>query len=252
MSYPGAMLWRTAYEVDFTAQTTQDLKGGGDGNKTIDGKTWLLGNSANCTSIDVTNGVGIVFVASATITGYYEGGATRNAPNLTLPISSALALYDLNQNAVRVVTRIQLTNADTAAEGGKLFMEYVSTPANQNAAIAKWFNGGAISFATNESHAPTFTNPYPTNSSNGTDDLLGLVFIPDKGWQAWSGLLATGDKMRLRNQRGSFKQAMGAPAILQGSDVRLGLCQVTNNNTASLTTTFTHMRVDFCDLLPAI
>ena len=45
-SVPYTSAFTTAYSVDFTALASQNLLTGGNGNKTIDGKTWVLANSA--------------------------------------------------------------------------------------------------------------------------------------------------------------------------------------------------------------
>jgi len=245
-------LWRTAYEQDLTTLANQNIKTGGNGNKTIDGKVWLWANDANCASANVVNGTGIVIVANATATGFYEGAIVRSAPNLTIPVLSLMPLFDICQNAIRVMVRMVLTGADAAAEGGKLFLEYVTTPENQNVSIGKLFSAGSLGFIVNDALNPTFAQPYPFNTTSNADDILSIIFWPNKGWETHSGLYVAGEKMRLRSSRSSFWQNTGTPSIRFATDVRLGICQVTNNATASLTTTFTHLRVDFHDRHPAL
>ena len=58
--------WVKAYEVDFAAQATQDIKAGGDGPYTIDGKQWTASGSALASTLSLTNGVGLEFVSSTT------------------------------------------------------------------------------------------------------------------------------------------------------------------------------------------
>lgn len=251
MTFRSGGLWRTGYEVDLTTLANQNIRTGGNGNKTIDGKVWLWANDANCASANVVNGQGIVIVASATATGFYEGTIGRSAPNLTLPVLSAVPNFDICQNVLRVTTRMVLTNADTPAEGGKLFVEYVTTPENQNVSIGKLFSAGSLGFIVNDALNPTFTQPYPFNTSASDDDILSIIFWPNKGWETYSGLHVAGEKMRLRTARLSFWQNTGTPSIRFNTDVRLGICQVTNNATGSLTTTFTHLRVDYHDRHPA-
>lgn len=245
-------LWRRAYEVDFTSLSNFNIKTGGNGNKTIDGKVWLWGNDANCATADIVNGTGLVITANAAVTGYYEGANVRTAPNLTIPILSVVPLFNISQNAIRVTTRMLLTNADQNTEGGKLFIEYVTAPETQNVSIAKWFTAGALGYQVNESHNPTFTAPYPNNTTSTADDILSLIFWPNRNYEAYSGLYVAGEKMRVRTSRTAFFHDIAQPPIKVNTDVRLGLCQVTNNATAALTTTFTHLRVDFHDRHPAL
>lgn len=57
--------WATGYEIDFTAQSTQNLITGGDGAKTIDGKTWGAAGTATATTCGITAGTGLVLQCPA-------------------------------------------------------------------------------------------------------------------------------------------------------------------------------------------
>jgi hypothetical protein len=252
MTMRSGTLWRTAYSVDLTAQANLNIRTGGNGTKTIDGKVWTWRNDGNLATANVVNGGdGIVMVASATNTGYYEGSNANTAPCLTLPITTAFPSFVFGQNAIRVLARIKLTNADASAEGGKLFIEDATTPQNQNVAIAKQYSGG-LGFQVNDSLDPTYITQYAFNTAVSTDDILCLVLIPGKMWQAYTGTYVAGEKMRLSTFRTSFAQNTGTPAFKTPANIRIGLCQTTNNTAGTLTTAFTHLRVDFCDLLPTI
>lgn len=252
MTFRSGPLWRQVYSVDFTALTGQNIKTGGDGNKTIDGLTWLWGNNANLTSCDIVPGTGLVMVASAANTGYYEGANVRTAPNLTIPVSTLYSLYDITVNVVRVLARMLLTNADATAEGGKVFLEYVAVPKDQNFSLLKAFSGGAIGFQSNSNTDPNYETVYAFNSAGSTDDVLGFAFWPPKSFQCYSGIFVPGERMRFQNQRGAIFQNVAGQPIRKSADARIGLCQITNNATASLTTTFTHLRIDIHDRQPSI
>lgn len=252
MTFRSGPLWRKGYEVDFTALAGQNIRTGGDGNKTIDGLVWLWGNNANLTSCDIVPGVGIVMVASPANTGYYEGANVRTAPNLTLPVSTVLPLFDVTVNVLRVLVRMTLTNADAVAEGGKVFLEYVSAPKDQNFSILKAFSGGSLGFQTNSAIDPTYETIYPFNAAASTDDVLGFAFWPPKSFQCYTGTFVAGERMRFQNQRGSAFQGIAAQPIRKTTDARFGICQITNNASGTLTTTFTHMRVDVHDRQPSL
>lgn len=252
MTFRSGPLWRKAYEVDFTALAGQNIKTGGDGNKTIDGLTWLWGNNANLTSCDIVPGTGIVMVASTANTGYYEGANVRSAPNLTIPVASVATQFDITVNVLRVLVRMTLTNADTAAEGGKVFLEYVTTPKDQNFSILKAFSSGFLGFQTNSSTDPTYETVYAFNGAASTDDVLGFAFWPPKAFQCYTGAYIAGERMRFQNQRGAIFQNIASQPIRKTADARVGFCQITNNATGTLTTTFTHMRVDVHDRQPAL
>jgi hypothetical protein len=78
----------TLYEVDFTTQTTQNFQSGGDGNYTIDGKTWKVsGTGAAATTFGITNGTGIVIKPSA------SGAAAQEMRSAFTAMSSSAAPY---------------------------------------------------------------------------------------------------------------------------------------------------------------
>lgn len=52
--------WELAYEVDYTAQSSQDFKSGGDGTYQIDGIDYVVANTANCSAFSIgANGIAI-------------------------------------------------------------------------------------------------------------------------------------------------------------------------------------------------
>lgn len=78
--------WRTALDVDFTAQPTQTLAP--DGDYVIGGYTFTKINSANeVANMVLTNGVGVVIQPNQAST--YTGASTT-LPALTIPLSSIM------------------------------------------------------------------------------------------------------------------------------------------------------------------
>lgn len=247
-------LWTTAYEVDFTALSSLNIKTGGAGAKVIDGKTWTWANDAAVATCTVGGGSGILTTANATVTGYYEGGVTRTLGNLTIPIQSLFPNFNIGQTAVRVMCRVILTNADAAAEGHKLAIEDNTTPIGQHAWIVKWFSGGGLKYRFSSGCDPTssgaaglYETIYADNATAITDDVQCLVFTPGRQFEAYSGIYTAGESpsMRIANGRGSVEQNIAIPLMRLEPQPRIMLGQVTNNGTASLTTEVTHLRVDY-------
>lgn len=58
--------WTPVYTLDFTAQTTQNIKTGGDTTYTVDGKTWTANGTANTSAASITNGTGLTATMSNT------------------------------------------------------------------------------------------------------------------------------------------------------------------------------------------
>jgi hypothetical protein len=113
----GGGVFADEYEVDFTGLGTQDLTSGGDGSKTIDGKTWTLANSANATSMDVTNGTGIVFVHGNPSTNI--DGSTESSP-LIYADHSQFASSILPTDEWRLHIWYEIANLDATFEFGAM------------------------------------------------------------------------------------------------------------------------------------
>ena len=142
-----ASSWTTAYSVDFTSLGNQNLKTGGNGAKSIDGKAWTWANDANAATANVVSGSGIVITCNTTNSNY--GGPTRTTPILTLPFwtsgslaSSSIANYSVQNHIVRVRLRVLLTSADNNSEGARVIIEDSTAPTNQNVNFFKGFSGG--------------------------------------------------------------------------------------------------------------
>ncbi len=153
---------------------------------------------------------------------------------------------------MRVLLRVLLTNADAATEGAKLSIESIVNPEKQHCWIAKWFTGGAIKYRMSSGCDPNYevvTGGGGDDTNNTSHDIFGLVFTPDRVFEGYSGAYSAGELMRLTQSRGNIGQNIASPTMRFSTDAtagpRLCFCQVTNNATGALTTTFTHMRVDF-------
>lgn len=86
MSFYGSG-WKTALDLDFTAQTSQGITT--DGSYTIGGYSFTKINSANeVTHLQLTNGTGLVFVPNNSSTDYYSG--TISLPAVRLSLSSVI------------------------------------------------------------------------------------------------------------------------------------------------------------------
>jgi hypothetical protein len=103
------------YEVDFTGLASDDIKS--DTTHTIDSKTWTVANSANSTSMDVTNGTGIVLVHGNPSTNI--DGATESSPLLYADLSE-FATSPLPTDEWRLYVFYEITNLDATFEFGAM------------------------------------------------------------------------------------------------------------------------------------
>lgn len=100
--------WTTAFDLDFTAQTTATLST--DGNYTIGGLTWTKGNSSSdATAMQLTNGTGLTIrpISASDMGG---GPSNTTAPFLWTPLSGlGLSSYDW-QTSLRILLSIGSEN----------------------------------------------------------------------------------------------------------------------------------------------
>jgi hypothetical protein len=115
--YPSAG-WSTLYDVDFTSLANQDLTSGGDGNKTIDGKTWRADNTGNAAVMDILNGTGMRIQLA--LAGEYLNG-TRTAPIMALAITEITGAT--TYNPLRFWAEFSLANITVPNEGGRMGVE---------------------------------------------------------------------------------------------------------------------------------
>lgn len=79
----GGINYITDYDVDFTAQPTQELF---DGANVIDGVTWTVANKANTTYFGVLNAVGLQIWTFNAIANTEMQGTDTSAPHMTTPL----------------------------------------------------------------------------------------------------------------------------------------------------------------------
>jgi hypothetical protein len=75
------------YDLDFSTLTAQDLKIGGDGAKTIGGKTWNLVNSANASSVYLNDGAHSGLYVRCNTTSTDDYGSNYSGPRLQVGLS---------------------------------------------------------------------------------------------------------------------------------------------------------------------
>lgn len=84
----GGSTWTTAYTVDFSTLTAQNLLTGGDGAKTIDGKTWYLTNSGNAQTVYLNDGTHTGLYIRCNSNSSNNTGTTLSGPAMYANLSS--------------------------------------------------------------------------------------------------------------------------------------------------------------------
>ena len=154
--------WTTAYDIDFTTQTTQAFSG--DGTVTIDGKTWTVSNFANARTFGVLNGTGLRIYPNTNSTDY-GNVSTASAPLLKIPITSIISSYRYPSTSLRIWLYGSVTGVDQNYERAAFGVEKTGLHLEwkmQNLFAYESGGGGALS--------PFINNTIPTT--------IGTVTVP--------------------------------------------------------------------------
>lgn len=243
-------IWKNAYKVDFTSLTTQNLRTGGNGTKTIDGKNWTWANDANVNTADVTNGTGIVIGASNANVNY--NGATRNCPILSVPISTLFPNFDIFNHTLRIQARLLLAGSITNFEFAGMGFEYTTTPTNQNYHMLKGFNTTPNRIQSEDSIGGTTTIRQVQPSS--TDDILSIIYRGPVSYKTQSGAFSTFPLGDPTTERLTAHQT-GTLSIQTSGQLAFAFYYVTLNTQAQtdgFTITWTHLQLDYLEALPVV
>ena len=151
----------TLYDVDFTSLGNQDLTSGGDGDKTIDGKTWRADNTGSAAIMDILNGTGLRIQLSAA--GEYLNG-TRTAPIVALAISEVTDATTFN--SLRFWVEFSVANITVANEFARMGVE-VDTANSIGPATNENFM-----LSIQQSGANTILVPISTNNNGSTTSVF--------------------------------------------------------------------------------
>jgi hypothetical protein len=203
--------WTTLYDVDFTSLGTQDLTSGGDGNKTIDGKTWRADNTGSAAIMDILNGTGLrIQLGSA---GDYLNG-TRTAPIIAMAVTEVGG--DVTFSQMRFWVDFSVANLTAANEGARMGVEAdtanVYGPSNNENHMLSIQHDGAnvilIPISTNNGGSSTSVNP----NNYASEDLFMMQLNSPQ--QALTGLgTAATDLLNPENL-----QMVGSTQIISNAD----------------------------------
>jgi hypothetical protein len=138
--------FQTAYSVDFTLLPTQNLLTGGDGTKTIDGKTWTLTNSANATTVFLNDGTHSGLFIQCNANNSVCNASSYTGPRIEALVANLDAALGVNSNWNEIwvwsmFTQPHVPNANT--EFGflaALMSPYTYSSTFQQARLQRGFN----------------------------------------------------------------------------------------------------------------
>lgn len=164
--------WQLGYALDLTALAT--LAASGNGNFTIDGKTWTIANFGAASAMGLVNGSGFQITPDATNTTY---NATPTCPLIYVPISTLLTDFKTGKYKLRIFLHVTFSNLSASAEAVHTAIEDL--------------NGGTVDYAKTGGSILSWhdgVNEKLTFRNAGTDEALGnIVPIPDVHAYEWDG-----------------------------------------------------------------
>lgn len=251
-------LVQNVYDIDFTAQASQNLQTGGDGTKTIGGVAFYGENVANATTFSIINGTGFRFESDGTARVYNT--STRSAPNLTHKIVDVASGFDPSIHRVRLMARLIGRNMNANTELQRVgFDRYRASPAEAMAAIDRHYNTSDFSAGDNigwwrangtqQSAAVNPTDDGSDTATESTEDVVAVSLDPGLGLvQYWTGTWASGwpsiKDMRHRGTR-FIDNTAGNPTTPYNDDLAVFLTSYSNGGGSGFITTFANLRLDY-------
>jgi hypothetical protein len=251
--------WQTLYNVDFTVLSTQNIKTGGNGTKTIDGKSWTWANDANATTATLTNGTGIA--CNPVANSGSAAPASRLGPILTIPVTSLMPLtLNVARHAVRVCARVLVTGHTKVAQGIRLGLEDASTPTSHAFSVFKGWAASAPGApgAGEEEIVIQSSIPGPASSltlgltANFSEDVLCWDFIAPDAWDVRTGTYSGGMPYSFSDYRTSEVAAIATPLLRLPAQPALVLAWQDSAAAGGggFTGTVTHLRLDYLERFP--
>jgi hypothetical protein len=248
--------FKNIYKLDFKAQTTQNLIGGG--NFTIDGKTWTVENQGNASAFSLTNGTGLVITTNSGTPAYQPND--RNAPLIRVDVPSLVGnLSFVMMKALRFRARVVLTNSDTNFEVAHLAIEWALHPRFVHLVSSRGWIVSAIQNQNgmcNDTVDPGATdNETRDGSAVTSDDVLELVWGLEWMKESRHSLFASGAFPRLSTLQSSMfgnvptiaaDTVKGVMQNTTGSTLqpRMALAAAPTSSANSFTATFTNLQID--------
>lgn len=229
--------WISVYEVDFSVLTTQPFSGNGD--VSVDGKTWTVANFANATSIGIVNGEGLKFVNNTNSTDYNNG--TRTSPLVTIPVSNLYPDFDIEKHEVRLLVQVT-QNGDANFELIFTGFEHATSPTSQSFTLGKGFstsNGFASKMTLNSS-----TNNPAQDTANFSDDINITEMNDINRFVTRTGTYSSGWPTNTTLRRVHFFTTGGDLPMEKTSDVNLIITSVQVNTSGTFISTAQKLRLE--------
>jgi len=204
----------TLYEVDFTTQTTQDFKAGGDGNYTIDGKNWkVTGTGASAGTFKILNGTGIVLAPNAV--GAASLGMRASLYAMSSTCAPTLAFTE-------VWYRATVANLTTNLQSGNCGLtNYSGTSTDWLCRMLQLYDGSqawVADYYYNGVQLAAGSRPRSTNSL--TDDVIVLRVIDSATVEVFTGVYSSGWPARAAlHRRGVLQLFVPSAAAIKSPEV---------------------------------
>lgn len=251
--------FRLQYALDFTAHSTLNIKTGGDGSKTIDGKTWTWANNANATTAAITNGTGLQINPVANSGS--GAPASRLAPILTIPISNLIPdTYNPARHILRIAARVTLSGNTKVAQGVRLGIENATTPKDQGISFFKGWSasapgapgGGELELVVQSSKPVATASLTFGTTSYTSNDTLAIDFEAPRTFDARVATYGTAFPTVFDTYVESEIMEISAPLIRLPSDAVLTISAQDSAAAGGggFTATITHLQVWVKDKFP--
>lgn len=180
-----ATAWTTVLDIDLTAESSVDIRAGGDGNYLLDsGETISVENSAATSAYDITNGTGVV------ITGQFDG-TIFNAVRTSALFSVGFPQWNFVPHVpTKFQVQYELVNATSQFEGMVLVVEHSNIGVQVNNLYYFDASDGAGDRTqtwgrTNNGTSTSTTNTVQANADLGINPPRGMMLTTEATYADW-------------------------------------------------------------------
>ncbi|MDX1555209.1 MAG: hypothetical protein R3212_04215 [Xanthomonadales bacterium] len=201
------------YEVDFTTLPNQDLTAGGDGDVTIDERTWYVANTGAATTFDILNGTGLRIFPDATATFWTGGNRTAPLVGIRLPdISKNLPALSAAPASIRFWIKFS-SNHDQNSERFSFGTEMLNDlTSGRTFLMERGQFSGVDSWRWNAKVGTTAEDSTATNNSRLSDDVM-MIRVDGNDYEFWTGQSVNGD---FPAEKDMVRRAFGTVTLSQG------------------------------------
>ncbi len=240
----------THIDLDFRTLANQNLKTGGDGNKTIGGFTFYADNTGVATILDILNGTGLRIHPDATNTNF---ASSRTSPVVGIKLPDVISGLNMTNKAfVRAWVMFSHVNLDADFEIAALAFERKEP----TFALATWMSWQLSRYHQDQARFMASRNVGASNvtainqTDNLADDIMMVKFYGPGHVETYTGVSSGGDfpdesTLRLRHSMQSLiTNSVETMSRMLSSELAVAMAAAPNNTSGTFQVTYQRLKIE--------